>query len=242
MPRIGEQSVAQASYGFSKTRLADFQSSEYTLVDIWADASGSVKGHQDKIESAIQTAVESCRKSPRADNLLIRFGVFGSNVCIVHDYKLLKEIKPNEYLNSIVPQGMTALRDAASQMFTGFRDAAKSLRDHDYEVNAIGFIITDGEDTASVTGPAGVKTSRDELVSSEAVDSYRAVIIAINNSTPQFRVAMEKFADGCGFDQIVDVGNATPEALAKLAKFVGSSISSQSSSLGTGSPSQPVSF
>jgi hypothetical protein len=242
MPKIGETPISQASYGFSKTRLADFQSSEYTLVDIWADASGSVDGHQASIESAIQTAVESCRKSPRADNLLIRFGVFGSNVVIIHDYKLLKEIKPDEYRNSIVPRGMTALREAASQMFCGFRDAAKSLRDHDYEVNAIGFIITDGDDTASSSGPAGVKQACDDLVASEAVDSYRAVVIAINNSTPHFQRAMEAFASTCGFDQIVDVGNATPEALAKLAKFVGSSISSQSSSLGTGSPSQPVSF
>ena len=38
----------------------------------------------------------------------------------------------------------------------------------------------------------------------------------------------------------IDVGDATPRKLAKLAAFVSQSISSQSQALGTGGPSQNI--
>jgi uncharacterized protein YegL len=241
MPKIGESSV-QNSVGFSKQRLSDFHASEYTLVDINVDCSGTMSGFESAVEAAVQNIIESCRKSPRAGNLLIRISTFGSSIHQVHDFKLLKEILPSEYAGAFKAGGMTCLRDAGLEMFLGIRNNAKSLRDHDYEVNAIGFIITDGEDTCSTSGPNAVADACQELVLSEVVDSYRSIVISINNSTDRFRAAMEEFARTCGFDQVVDAGQADPKSLAKLAEFVSQSISSQSSALGTGAPSQPVTF
>lgn len=241
MPKIGETSTV-SNFGFSKQRLADFNASEYTLVEIFVDSSGSISGHENAVEAAIANVIESCRKSPRAANLLIRVVTFGSNITVIHESKLLKEIVPDEYRATIRPFGMTCLRDAAVNMYSSIAAAADDLRKNDYEVNAIGFIITDGDDTCSKHGPQAVASAAANLLSSEAVDSYRSVIISINNSSSHFQSAMAAFAASCGFDQVIDAGNADPQSLAKLAEFVSASISSQSSSLGTGAPSQPVSF
>ncbi len=241
MPRIGESAV-QSAYGFSKARLADFGATEYTLVVIRADSSGSIAGHAGAIEAAIQNIIESCRKSPRAGNLLVSVGTFDSGLHEIHDFKLLKEIADNEYAGSIIPRGMTCLRDSAVDMYRKFEVGAKDLRNHDYEVNAIGFILTDGEDTASSYGVAAVAQACKDLVISEAVDSYRSVLIAINNSNPHFHQKLAEFAKDCGFDQVIDAGDATPKALNKLTQFVSQSISSQNGVLGTGAPSQPTTF
>ena len=45
-----------------------------------------------------------------------------------------------------------------------------------------------------------------------------------------------------GLSQFVDAGDATPQRLAKLAQFVSQSISLQSRALGSGAPSQPLTF
>ena len=50
------------------------------------------------------------------------------------------------------------------------------------------------------------------------------------------------FKDEAGFDQFVEMGAATPAKLAKLAAFVSQSVSSTSQALGTGQPSQPLTF
>lgn len=242
MPRIGETAVNQASFGFSRQRLADFQASEYTLVELHIDCSGTMAGFESQVEVVIQNVIEACRRSPRAGNLLVRVVLFASGINEVHPYKLLKEIRSDEYSGVIRCGGMTSLRDTTRDMFSSIASSAKTMRDADYEVNAIGFVITDGEDTSSTSGPQQVMQACKDLVASEVVDSYRSIIISINNADPRFHSAMQQFASQCGFDQVVDVGNATPAALAKLGDFVSQSISSQSSSLGTGAPSQPVTF
>ena len=243
MPVISEGAVNTTAYGFSQQRLADLsQASEYTLVTLYVDASGSVAGFEKQIEAAIKNVVDSCSRSPRANNLLIRLCLFATDLTVVHDFRLLKEISHSDIDGCIRPSGMTCLRDAGVDMYRSISAGAKDLRDNDFEVNAIGFIITDGEDTCSKHGVNAVKAAGESLVLSEAVDSYRAVIIAINNSSAHFHTQLDTFATGCGFDQVIDAGNADANSLAKLAAFVSDSISSQSSSLGTGAASKPVTF
>ena len=54
--------------------------------------------------------------------------------------------------------------------------------------------------------------------------------------------ALDRFFKEAALTQKIDVGAATPEALAKLGNFVSESISSQSQALGTGAPSQALNF
>jgi hypothetical protein len=85
MPILNESNmnahkVAGSSYGFSATRIEDLGASEYTLVSIAADVSGSVSVFKREIEKCVKEIVRACRHSPRADNLMMRFTTFDSKV------------------------------------------------------------------------------------------------------------------------------------------------------------------
>jgi len=63
--------------------------------------------------------------------------------------------------------------------------------------------------------------------------------VGVDSGTSQ---ELENFKNEVGFTQYIELKNADAKTLAKLAKFVSSSISSQSSALGTGGPSQSLNF
>lgn len=71
--------------------------------------------------------------------------------------------------------------------------------------------------------------------------SFNTVLVGVGND-PAIQSLLKQFKDEAGLDQYVNMGDATPNNLAKLAAFVSKSISSTSQALGTGSPSQPLTF
>ena len=67
-------------FQFSAIRPENLGASEYTLVSIVCDISGSVDSYKDELLKCIKTIVEACKKSPRAENLLIRLLLFNSSL------------------------------------------------------------------------------------------------------------------------------------------------------------------
>lgn len=53
---------------------------------------------------------------------------------------------------------------------------------------------------------------------------------------------LTELKDKAGFTQYVYAGNCSPQTLAKIGQFVSKSASSQSKALGTGGPSQALTF
>ena len=72
----------------------------------------------------------------------------------------------------------------------------------------------------------------------QGVINYRCS--GINASSCQQE--LDEFKTLANLTQYVDVGEVSDQKLAKLAAFVSKSISSQSTSLGTGGASQPITF
>lgn len=66
------------SFQFSATRIEHLGATEYTLVTIAVDVTGSVSGFEAELRKCLITAVESCKKSPRSNNLLLRVILFSS--------------------------------------------------------------------------------------------------------------------------------------------------------------------
>lgn len=220
--------------------------SEYTLVVIAVDMSGSVYGFTSEITACVKSVVEACRKSPRADNLLIRIVAFNTGLREVHGFKPLMNCNPGDYDSAFSAGGGTALFDAA---FTGIGSAvtyAETLDDEDIDTNAIVFVITDGDDNASKMAAAAVaakaKEARGIGVAKDnvALESLLTILIGVNVTDPSMRAYLAKFQTDGEFDQYVELGNASPKTLAKLADFVSQSISSQSQALGTGGPSKTI--
>lgn len=232
--------LAGTGYGYSATRVEELGATEYTEAVLVVDVSGSVSGFRDGLEAAVKAIVESCRQSPRADNLLVRLVTFDSRVNEIHGFMPLIQCPPGRYTGAIQIGGATSLYDGAVNGIRSAIDYAKNLRAQDYESNAIVFVITDGDDVCSKLTANDVKQAKDEAIQSEALESIKTILIGVNVSNPSISQYLSHFQATGGFDQYVELKDASPKTLAKLAGFASQSISATSQSLGTGGPSQNI--
>lgn len=228
------------TFQFSAVRPENLGATEYTLVTVVVDRTGSIDGFEADLLKMVQSIVKACNKSPRADNLMMRLVTFNETVEEEHGFKPLNTIQPGDY-KGFVPEGMTALYDATFSSVAATIQYAQTLVDQDFDVNGAVYIITDGADNRSTTSPATIKKQLKKVVTDETgIESLITVLIGINAA--DCKIYLDGFKKEANLTQFVDVGNATPQKLAKLAAFVSKSISSQSQALGTGAPSQPLTF
>ena len=226
-------------FGFSGVRPETLGATEYTLVTLVLDKTGSVDDYAAELAKIKSTVVESCKLSARADFLLLRVVEFNSQVDEVHGFIPVSTIDTAQYT---VPkcEGLTALRDAYFSAVSATNAYAKTLSDQEYLVNGIVIVVTDGDDNRSRVSAADVKRQIAAAVKGEQLESIRTILVGVNAA--QYQATLESFQTEVGIDQYEDIGQATPATLAKLANFVSQSISSQSQSLGTGGASQAIVF
>lgn len=244
MPRLDadtETHNAGGNFTFTGARISGLGATEYTLVNIEVDMSGSVSSFVGDLKLSIETAIDACAKSPRAENLLVRVSAFSTayrgGLNEVHGFLPLASIDKAVY-DTLKPGGGTPLFDATYSGVKAINAYGKKLFDQDYLANAITFIITDGDDTGGAATPAMIKDEIARSAKDEVLESHVTVLIGIN--TAHCRPYLDRFQKEAGLTQFIDVGDATKGKLAKLAAFVSQSISSQSQALGTGGASQAI--
>jgi hypothetical protein len=230
------------SYGYSATKLADLGATEYTLVTLVVDDSGSIASFKQDMINAIKEVVKACRYSPRADNLMIRLVTFSNSLKEVHGFKLLANCNPDDYDGILNQGGMTALFDATVNSVDATSAYGKTLSENQFSTNGIVIVITDGADNQSSNGISAVSASLKNAMANETLESLVSILIGVNIADPQIAAALSDLNTQGGFTQYVELGNATSKTLAKLAQFVSKSISSQSTALGTGGPSKSLTF
>lgn len=241
---LTEHSLAGQSFGYSAADIDDLGATEYTLVTIACDESSSVGGFKDEMIKCIQEVIKACKYSPRHEYLLIRLVAFNGSMREVHGFKQLIDCDPNDYTNAINPCGSTALFETARNAISATNDYGKQLADSDFEANAIVFVITDGDDNSSggVTA-SDVKTALTEAMRDEALESIMSILVGVGvGSYPGISDYLDTFKGDAGMDQYVEIKDANDKTFAKLANFISQSVSSQSSSLGTGGPSMQLAF
>lgn len=234
--------TTNSNYQFSAVRADSLGASEYTLATIVVDRSGSVAAFKAELENSLKTALEACKKSPRVDNLMLRLVKFNHNVDEVHGFRLLNGIDAKEYDDCLDCTDYTALFDATFMGIEATVEYARILHGQDYMVNAIVFVITDGDDNCSTETPARIKKLVDKIRKDESLESITVVLVGVNTKEAGIRDYLERFQKEADITQYVDIDQATPKMLAKLAKFISSSISSTSQALGSGAASQPLVF
>ena len=247
MPKIGGDSEnlqqhKTGHFGFSAVRVEDLGSTEYTLVTIVADRSGSVGSFSSDMEAALKEILAACLKSPRADNLMIRLVTFDNQQREVHGFKLLSQIVPDDYTGVLSPGGMTACYDATVNSIEATNNYGRTLLENDLSVNAIVFVLTDGEDNSSVLQATDVKKELQRGISGENLESLVSILIAVNVQDSRIAQCLQAFNSDAGFTQYVELKDASKGTLAKLAQFVSKSVSSQSQALGTKGASQSINF
>lgn len=249
MPRLNTtdmetKTLPTGSYGYSAAKLEDLGATEYTLVTLVVDESGSVFHYKSSMEDCIKEVISACRLSPRADNLLIRLVTFNSDMREIHGFKLLEQCNLDDYSNCLSPRGATALYDVAENAIAASADYGKNLTDNDFSVNGIVIVITDGEDNSSMTSQKMVGDALEAVIRKETMESLVSILIGVGTQGEHsVSTALKGFQKTAGFTQFVELADASSKTLAKLADFVSRSISVQSQSLGTGqSSSAPLSF
>lgn len=239
-----QHSLTGQHFGYSAAEIDDLGATEYTLVTIAVDESSSVSAFKNEMIACIQEVVKACRTSPRSDYLLIRLVAFNSSMREIHGFKQLIDCNVDDYIDAINPCGATALFETARNAISATNDYGKQLANSDFEANAIVFIITDGDDnssgniTADDVGMALKETMRDE-----ALESIMSILIGVGvGSYPGISDYLDTFKNDAGINQYVEIKDANDKTMAKLANFISKSVVSQSNSLGTGGPSQQLTF
>jgi uncharacterized protein YegL len=233
-PTMDTHPLAGSNYAFSAARPTDLGASEYTLVAIAADSSSSVAGFAKDIESCVSEVVRSCASSPRSDNLLMRFTTFNHQVREVHGYAPLAACAPGDYRGSIRASGSTALCDAAYTAVESLCSYGARLEGHDFDVNGIVFVITDGEENASSAKPGQVAKAIAAARKQAHLSSLTTVLVGVGVGSSTLSQALHTFRRQAGFDHYVELDKADAATLASLANFVSKSIRVQSQSLATG--------
>jgi uncharacterized protein YegL len=247
MPVINDTELDQVAlpnshYGYSAARLDDLGAAEYTVATVACDVSGSTAAFAFDMEAAITRIVQSCRLSPRADNLLLRLVAFDDTLSEVHGFKLLENCDLADYGGVLRPGGSTALYDAAENAVASSVSYGRRLAAGDFSANAILFVITDGVDNASKVPAKQVKEAFARAVRSEALESVVSILIGVNVRDAECARRLRDFHAEAGFTQYVELDKADAKTLARLAEFVSRSISAQSQALGTGGASRPLAF
>ena len=127
--------LAGSHYGYSGTGIASLGATEYTLIGIAADQSGSVHRFRRDIEHCLQAIVKSCGASPRADNLMLRCTTFDHALHELHGFRPLANCPTTDYDNAIAAGGSTALYDAAHNAIAAVVSYGEALTAKDFEVN-----------------------------------------------------------------------------------------------------------
>lgn len=247
MPILNDTSLDQTAlpnshYGYSATRLEELGATEYTVVTIACDVSGSTAAFAFDMESAITRIVQACKSSPRADNLLLRLLAFDDTLAEFHGFKLLENCNLADYGGILRPGGSTALYDAAENAVSSTINYGQKLMAGDFSANAILFVITDGVDNASKSSAKTVKAALAKAVASEALESVVSILIGVNVQDPEAGRYLRRFHLESGFTQYIELDKADAATLARLAEFVSQSISAQSQALGTGGASRSLVF
>lgn len=232
------------NFGFSAMNPNDTRlgGAEYTLVTLVVDDSGSIYDKCRDMEKLLKTVLESCRSSPRADNLMIRLVIFNSKHRESHGFKLLSDINPADYDNVLKGTGSTSLFDSMLDSLEAMNKYGKELISLNYDVNGIMIVVTDGDDNTSRMSLSDVKKEHNRATQGENLESLVSILIGVDTGAPGLQSYLDRVKSEAGLSQFEWMGTISAKSLAKLAKFVSQSISSQSKALGTGSPSQSLTF
>ncbi len=233
--------VPGANYGYTGAKIDALQSFENTLAVGLLDESGSTTAYARQMEKCVQEIIKALRHSPRAANLIYYHAHFDTNFREVHGFKPLVECNEADYDGIWAGGGRTTLYDSEDRVISFTLDYARRQAQMHYTCNGIIWIITDGQDYGSVLRENSVTERLAKAVTSEELESLVTILIGVNDDQA-IQDELQRHSQAVGFTQYVPVAKADEKTLARLAGFISKSVSAQSQSLGSGGPSQPLTF
>jgi Mg-chelatase subunit ChlD len=144
-------------FGFTAVSIDELGASEYTLIQLVIDGSGSMFAHRHRIEVMISDIVTACLQSEHRHRLILRIVAFGPAPEEVHGFKTMLQCNPADYDGVLRSSGTTALNDAVLDGIEVAGGYAEYLTKYDLLVNGLLIVVTDGMDNHSIVSPKQVK-------------------------------------------------------------------------------------
>ena len=248
MPKLTDNMVSKviggSNYGFSATGLR-LDASAYTLGLVVIDVSGSTLSFRAEMETALKEVVKACRSNPRSDYMMLRVVLFDQVVRELHGFKLLQDCNESDYNGCLnTGGGTTALYDATYNAVKSATVYGAELVAKEYDVNAIVFVITDGQEyppNASTATRKMIKEALEEGVKGESLESLNSILIGLNAQGSLDQYLKELQAE-CGIMEYLPIADANAKTMARLGDWISQSVSSTSQAINTGGPSQSLAF
>lgn len=256
MPRFIDDDRAELQqhkvghFGFTATNIDDLEASGYTLATIACDRSGSTRGFQKPMEDALKASVEALKKHPNSEGMMLRVLAFDSTCEEVHGFIPLADIDTTRYDGSLTPRGMTALFDACINGAQAAAEYGKQLLRDRFNANGILICITDGMNNAGKFRAETFPNNHDvpevakafrQAMEKESLESFATILIGVNMQNGSVKAILEAFHKEAGFSTgMIALDDANPDTIAKIGAFISTSVSSTSTALGTGGPSQSL--
>lgn len=220
----------QNQFCYSAIPMDELGATEYTIVNLLVDVTGSMSGCQREMEDCIKTVVEKLKKHPKSENLLFRVATFESwkGIQEIHGFTTIRSIDINQYEISV--GGLTPLYDATLDSIETVKEYAENLISSGNVdcLNSIYFVITDGlENGSKGTTLQNIKDAMDKIRRSKDLESTMSILIGVNDT--ECACELKEFHRKASFNHYITIEN-----IEKLADFVECAVSSTSMVLGTG--------
>jgi len=235
--------IPGGGFGYTGTPIDDLTNVDNTIATAFFDESGSTRRYARQMELCIKEVVKSLRHSPVADKLLYRQVHFDDQVREFHGYKPQVDCHEDDYDGCWAGGGCTNLYGCEENVLRAMIDYAEQQAAKRYMVNGIIYGITDGAHYTpgqNIVEDAAVQAMAD-AVSCEALESVMSILIGVNDDA-RVQAELKRHAQAVGYTQYVPLSDANEKTLAKLANFISASVQSQSQALGSGGPSQSLTF
>lgn len=233
--------VPGSNYGYTGLPINQIQSFKNTLAIGLLDESGSTDAYKRPMELAVKEVVKSLQDSPEADQLMYRQCHFATGFREHHGFMPLVQINLDQYDGCYISNGQTTLYDSIVRVIHETLDYAKRQSASRYLCNAIIYIITDGRDYGSILKQADVKKALEEAIACEELESLFTVLIGVNDKI-DIQQDLEAFQKNVGITKYIPLKDASQKSLSRLTNWLSQQISSQSQQVGSGQPSQSLTF
>ncbi|MCK9429161.1 MAG: VWA domain-containing protein [Candidatus Omnitrophica bacterium] len=248
MPIFKDQSVeevakTQSGFHYSSVKMDLLSgSSEYTIVQILVDLSGSVGRFRSDLIDCLKMILESCKKHPCSDTVLLRVLGFsgGLGVKEIHGFLPINGIDSSIYDSLDTPNGTTPLRDAHQNALESLFQYGNDLVKNQFTVNSVLYILSDGgENDSKHSTEDSVKDYMAKLRDGDPLASFFSILVGFNDN--QCRQELLEYQQNTTIDAYKSMGDCTPGKLAKLANFVSQSVSTASVGVGSANTSNQLS-
>jgi uncharacterized protein YegL len=220
----------QNQFHYSAVPMDELGATEYTIVNLLIDTTGSMCGFQEVMAEGVQKIVKKLQGHPKSENLLFRVATFESwnGIQEIHGFTPINSVDVNKY--KIETGGATPLYDATLDSIETTKEYAENLiKSGNVDcLNSIYFVLTDGEendsDKANLTK---IKEAMDKIRRSKDLESTMSILIGVNSVACENE--LKEFHRKAGFNHYLTI-----EDIEKLTDFIENAVSSTSMVLGTG--------